>query len=220
MYFWKCKTKTLGAFGKVLAAKRQRREDGPAGVASVGGGQCLTCARHSLFHLSPTTGGTRCHLWGNIFKKRERKRIQRVWQTIKKIWRSEKENEEPHRGVHIYCSLGRIHAGAVGYSWRNYVWWKDKAKAEEQADERQRNCYVLTVTHTPNADPHRAAQSGEVSVERRTWEEVRCWFKIYRLVSHYPSWQKIKLFFPQWLCFACDSELHQSPCLYLNPTAF
>lgn len=136
-------------------------------MASVGRGQVWTVpdTAHSICLLPQEAHGAISEQ--TYFRKKERKRIQRVWQTIKRM-------KNFTARIPIYCSLGRIHAGEVGYSWRSNVWWKDNTKAEEQADEEgeaEGNCYELTVTHTPNPETHCAAQGGEVSVKRRSREE-------------------------------------------------
>lgn len=117
--------------------------------------------------------------------------------TIKKIPRSEKENEKFNRGVPTYCSLGRIQAGG---SWRNNVWWKRNAKAEKQTDEEGEakiNCHVLTVTHTKcRASQCSSGWWGQCEGKHLKRVGKRCWFNVYLLVSHYPSWQWIKLLFP------------------------
>lgn len=45
---------------------------------------------------------------------------------------------------------------------------KTMQKERNRLMRKERNYCVLTVTHTPNAEPHCAAQGGEVSVKRRT----------------------------------------------------
>lgn len=119
---------------------------------------------------APSVSYHRRHLVPSLRKHISEKREEEDTKNMAKI----KENEKCHSRIPIYCSLGRTHAGAVGYSQRSNVWWKDNTKAEEQADEEGKaegNCYELTVTHTPNPEPHCAAQGGEVRVKRRTGEQ-------------------------------------------------
>lgn len=75
-----------------------------------------------------------------------------------------------HSGVGIYCSL-------EDSCWSSWVFMKEQYLMERQCKstgtgyeerEAERNCCVQTVTHAPNAEPHCAAQGGEVSAKKRT----------------------------------------------------
>lgn len=141
---------------------------------SEGRGQSLACARHSPFHLYPTTGGTWCHLWGKRFHERERKRIKRAWQIIKKIYGGQGRRIKNFIMNYLSTVVWEgfvlqqldIHEGTMS-------WWKDNAKAEEQADEEgeaEGNCYVLTVTHTKCRASLCSGCWGQR--EEKSWEKV------------------------------------------------